>query len=112
MLQLERYCFGLLTFAKFHETDTNSAIEEAGLPLIAVLNPNHTKFSIVQSLRYDNETHEFFEQMGNETEDPDAIFEFLRPWETANDQGPSQKWKPRRRKVTERTTWICSDRRP
>jgi hypothetical protein len=91
MLQSEPYCFGLMPFAKFNETYTKSAIEKADLPLIVVLNRNHTKFSIVQSLRYDNETHEFLEQMGNETEDPDAIFEFLRTWETASDQAPNQK---------------------
>jgi hypothetical protein len=91
MLQSERYCFGLMPFATFNETYTNSGIEEADLPLIAVLNRNRTQFSIVQSLRYDNETHEFFEQMANETEDPDAIFEFLRPWETTSEQPASQQ---------------------
>jgi hypothetical protein len=81
MLQCEAYCFALMDFIRFQEIYENSGIEEADLPLIAVLNRAHTHFAIVGGLRYDDATMEFFENWAKSDDESDMIFEFLRPWE-------------------------------
>jgi hypothetical protein len=83
MLQCEQFCFALMNFTRFGEISVNSGIAEDDLLLFAVLNRTHIRFSIIEEVAYDLVTQDFFSELVNETDDPNAIFEFLRPWEVA-----------------------------
>jgi hypothetical protein len=74
MLQCERYCFGLMDFSRFQEIYENSGIEEADLPLIAVLTRAHTHFALVWDCSMKRQWI-FFENFAQSTDESDMIFE-------------------------------------
>jgi hypothetical protein len=75
----ERWCFSALNFSIFRRGYPSIEINESGLPAIAVMNREKTKFKIMENLTFDNELKARFANMSTEADDPEMVIEYIDP---------------------------------